>query len=418
VLALEFLHGNASWVWVVAQAVAALANAAVKLVTHLALVPSSAAQFRKVLLDLPPEFRQQLQGIIRASMLQQDSASSGLPTPPVLQPAFTNLVLPPPPTGILPPPPTSAHFSMRSASLPSQVSHNFEDEDEDDEWDDFQANDAPGSFAQPESAVGGETVEFQENFLNPSTSASTNPVEVEEEEKGALSELPLTINTPAQQANKEYEGSSISSDTLPETSQRWDAKDEHFQDTHTVSTLSNPTVSETASRIHGTSQPGDEDMWDSFESATGSQKPDVGDSQDFFGDDDIWDSSLPGDIVHNQKSNSRSQTGLKEISFDGGMHERVMRDANRNEIMESVTERDEPHRQVDDDAVEAWEEMVKSDRDNDFEDAAEVFDDKVEPEGGKEFSNFEEADSKMAVKANSEVAVTLTVENPTDVESK
>jgi hypothetical protein len=43
------------------QAVAALANAAVKLVTHLALVPSSAAQFRKVLLDLPPESRQQLQ---------------------------------------------------------------------------------------------------------------------------------------------------------------------------------------------------------------------------------------------------------------------------------------------------------------------------------------------------------------------
>ncbi|KAH9566013.1 hypothetical protein CY35_04G109200 [Sphagnum magellanicum] len=400
------------------QAVAAMANAAVKLVTHLALVPSSAAQFRKVLLDLPPESRQQLQGIIRASMLQQDSASSGLPTPAVLQPAFTNLVLPPPPTGILPPPPTSAHFSMRSASLPSQVSHNFEDEDEDDEWDDFQANDAPGSFAQPESAVEDETVEFQENFLNPSTSASTDPVEVEEEEKGVLSELPLTINTPAQQTIKEYEGSSISSDTLPETSQRWDAKDEHFHDTHTVSTLSNPTVSETASRIYGTSQPEDEDMWDSFESATGSQKPDVGDSQDFFGDDDIWDSSLPGDIVHNQKSNSRSQTGLKEISFDGGMHEHVMRDANRNEIMESVTERDEPHRQVDDDAVEAWEEMGKSDRDNDFEDAAEVFDDKVEPEGGKEFSNFEEADSKMAFKANPEVAMTLTPENPTDVESQ
>jgi hypothetical protein len=61
VLALEFLHGNASWVWVVAQAVVALVNAAVKLVTHLALVPSSAAQFRKVLLDLPPESRQQLQ---------------------------------------------------------------------------------------------------------------------------------------------------------------------------------------------------------------------------------------------------------------------------------------------------------------------------------------------------------------------
>lgn len=43
------------------QAALALINAAVKLVTHLASVPSTATQFRKVLLDMPAESRQQLQ---------------------------------------------------------------------------------------------------------------------------------------------------------------------------------------------------------------------------------------------------------------------------------------------------------------------------------------------------------------------
>jgi hypothetical protein len=43
------------------QAALALVNAAVKLVTHLASVPSTAAQFRTVLLDMPAEARQQLQ---------------------------------------------------------------------------------------------------------------------------------------------------------------------------------------------------------------------------------------------------------------------------------------------------------------------------------------------------------------------
>lgn len=45
----------------VVQAALALVNAAVKLVTHLASVPSTAAQFRTVLLDMPAEARQQLQ---------------------------------------------------------------------------------------------------------------------------------------------------------------------------------------------------------------------------------------------------------------------------------------------------------------------------------------------------------------------
>lgn len=43
------------------QAASALVAAAVKLVTHLASVPTSAAQFRIVLLDMPAESRQQLQ---------------------------------------------------------------------------------------------------------------------------------------------------------------------------------------------------------------------------------------------------------------------------------------------------------------------------------------------------------------------
>ena len=43
------------------QAALVLVNAAVKLVTHLASVPSTAAQFRTVLLDMPVEARQQLQ---------------------------------------------------------------------------------------------------------------------------------------------------------------------------------------------------------------------------------------------------------------------------------------------------------------------------------------------------------------------
>lgn len=43
------------------QAASALVNAAVRLVTHLASVPISAAQFRTVLLDMPAESRQQLQ---------------------------------------------------------------------------------------------------------------------------------------------------------------------------------------------------------------------------------------------------------------------------------------------------------------------------------------------------------------------
>ncbi|KAL2632357.1 hypothetical protein R1flu_017043 [Riccia fluitans] len=121
------------------QAANTLTATAVKLVTHLASVPSSAAQFKTVLLEMPLESRQQLQAIVKTSMSQQPSSSSlpapapvSLPPPKLFTPSASTGG-----TGLIPPPVSSSPLPKvaQASPQPAQV-ENFDDDD--DDWDDFQ----------------------------------------------------------------------------------------------------------------------------------------------------------------------------------------------------------------------------------------------------------------------------------------
>ncbi|XP_024396228.1 protein SWEETIE isoform X1 [Physcomitrium patens] len=298
------------------QAALALINAAVKLVTHLASVPSTATQFRKVLLDMPAESRQQLQSIIRASMAQHDSANPSFPT--ALPPAsIPKPVLPPPSSGFLPPPPASAQFIVRTSStaLTSQASLDFDDDDEvDDDWDDFQAHEgneespADSSMQPVEDQTEREASEPQASSPHPSTSTSTDLVD--EDVKEAM---------PAQKTGDD------TADSLVDSANRTVEK-EKLEEDSSVSSLSNSVASPSTSRVPETfpSEFEDEDdMWDSFESApviqSGAEETSAV-SLHKHDDDDIWDSSLPGEaeksqrdvepLVHLHGSNSLEGHGL------------------------------------------------------------------------------------------------------------
>ncbi|BBN09583.1 HEAT repeat-containing protein 5 [Marchantia polymorpha subsp. ruderalis] len=154
------------------QATNVLTAAAVKLVTHLASVPSSAAQFRTVLLQLPPESRQQLQAIIKASMSQQPSSSYvaapapvPLPPPKLFTPAITTSGL----AAIPPPSSSSLPRAIPAAPQPAQVD-DFEDDD--DDWDDFQDGSQDVTSSTPTPDVNMDS-DFQPFSPGPSNGTST-----------------------------------------------------------------------------------------------------------------------------------------------------------------------------------------------------------------------------------------------------
>ncbi|KFK41114.1 hypothetical protein AALP_AA2G087800 [Arabis alpina] len=137
----------------VSQEVLELRNVSVRLVSHLAQLPSSAVHFKDVLLSLPATHRQQLQDIIRASV-SQDSA---LLKPKSLVPPMDIKL--PAPVVATPVKVTSSVDMIKAETLstvPTSLSQastvesgnndendkeeeDDEDDDDDDDWDTFQS---------------------------------------------------------------------------------------------------------------------------------------------------------------------------------------------------------------------------------------------------------------------------------------
>ncbi|GFQ05127.1 heat repeat-containing protein 5b [Phtheirospermum japonicum] len=118
-----------------------LRDLAVKLVSQLAQIPSSAASIKSILLSMPTTQRQQLQDIIRASVVQDKNpkpiSSSG---PPLVIKLPTQ-------TGQNEENPS---FPLDPPKEPSNDSSaEDEDEDDDDDWDTFQSFPASGNGTVP-----------------------------------------------------------------------------------------------------------------------------------------------------------------------------------------------------------------------------------------------------------------------------
>ncbi|XP_010265191.1 PREDICTED: HEAT repeat-containing protein 5B [Nelumbo nucifera] len=131
-------------------------NNTMKLVSHLAQIPSSAIHFKDVLLAMPMERRQQLQDIIRASVTEDQNASQTKPTtsPPIIKlPLKTE-------QGI---DKCSQAFSLASFTTRSDKD-NMEEEDD---WDSFQS--FPTATESSANSKGDGTVEVPTLVDNSST---------------------------------------------------------------------------------------------------------------------------------------------------------------------------------------------------------------------------------------------------------
>lgn len=153
----------------VSQEVLEIRTATVRLVSHLAQLPSSAIHFKDVLLSLPTTHRQQLQDIIRASVSQDSSTLKPkslvppmdikLPAPVVATPekvtSSAPLVVK---AETLSTVPTSLN---QASTVESGTDEENDDEDDDDDWDTFQSFPAStnpeGSGSKTESVTEEET---------------------------------------------------------------------------------------------------------------------------------------------------------------------------------------------------------------------------------------------------------------------
>ncbi|KAH6784621.1 hypothetical protein C2S52_009580 [Perilla frutescens var. hirtella] len=113
-----------------------LQTIAVKLVSQLAQTPSSAASIRDVLMEMPATRRQQLQDIIRASVVQDKNPQPMTSTGP---PLVIKLPSQTEPIGVK----ISLPVALPAESNDSSV----EEEDEDDDWDTFHGEDEKGHSA-------------------------------------------------------------------------------------------------------------------------------------------------------------------------------------------------------------------------------------------------------------------------------
>ncbi|CAM6093367.1 unnamed protein product [Calypogeia fissa] len=179
---------------------APLRTSAVKLVTRLASVPSTAAQLKAVMLELRPESRQQLQTIIKASIQQQQQQPTGkpglptplppleLPKPSAASTASTSNgprpLFPPPSSSPLPPPP---------AEIKSVPEDGTEEEDDDD-WDDFQgtADDTSESAPAPhlpevDKEMTSEAKDVDEHITSEGNSSQSQALPTEYDEPGEWS---------------------------------------------------------------------------------------------------------------------------------------------------------------------------------------------------------------------------------------
>ncbi|KAF8399147.1 hypothetical protein HHK36_015012 [Tetracentron sinense] len=121
-------------------------NTAVRLVSHLAQIPSSAIQFKDVLLAMPVARRQQLQGIIRASVSQDQSATQ-------MKSTVSPLIIKLPVQRERSTEKDSQVYASASATTNSDKDSMEEEED----WDAFQsfpaASDAPTANSRVDSAA-------------------------------------------------------------------------------------------------------------------------------------------------------------------------------------------------------------------------------------------------------------------------
>ncbi|XP_030484965.2 protein SWEETIE isoform X1 [Cannabis sativa] len=126
-----------------------LRSTAIRLVSQLAQIPSSAVHFKDALLSMPLAHRQQLQEVIRASVTQDQNATQSKATPQSLE------IRLPVPTGE-----SGEKISQCSAPVildnkDSMVENKEDEEDEEDEddWDAFQSFPASENAAGPDSKV-------------------------------------------------------------------------------------------------------------------------------------------------------------------------------------------------------------------------------------------------------------------------
>ncbi|KAG4926167.1 hypothetical protein JHK87_051707 [Glycine soja] len=143
------------------QEVNDLRSTAVKLVSRLAQIPSSAIHFKDVLLSMPPLHRQQLQGVIRASVTHDKN-------PTDLKVPVLDIKMPKPSEG------TEEKHSVPSSAAVMQTDENDKEEDEfsEDDWDAFQ------SFPVSKSEDGDDSkTEYVAEGKDPSTVKMSSEIE-------------------------------------------------------------------------------------------------------------------------------------------------------------------------------------------------------------------------------------------------
>ncbi|OMO80110.1 Armadillo-like helical, partial [Corchorus capsularis] len=163
------------------QEVNDIRSTAVRLVSRLAQIPSSAGHLKDVLLSMPEMHRQQLQGVIRASVTQDQSTAPTKSAAPTLE------IKLPVPLEVRREENSNLRQQSEERDLPpsanpintnnSDMEEDEEDEDEDD-WDTFQSFPASKSSAEGDSVV--ENVAREPDPDENSTSSETTNVECSE----------------------------------------------------------------------------------------------------------------------------------------------------------------------------------------------------------------------------------------------
>ncbi|RYR59970.1 hypothetical protein Ahy_A04g017089 isoform A [Arachis hypogaea] len=140
-----------------------LRNTAIKLVSRLAQIPSSAIHFKDVLLSMPPLHREQLQGVIRASVVTHDKNPMELKVP------VLDIKIPKPSTE------SEDKHSAPPAAIAAHVDENDEEDDEfgEDDWDAFQSfpvsKNEDGDEPETEDAAEGKDPCLVESSSEPKT---------------------------------------------------------------------------------------------------------------------------------------------------------------------------------------------------------------------------------------------------------
>ncbi|XP_038720133.1 protein SWEETIE isoform X2 [Tripterygium wilfordii] len=136
------------------QEVNDIKSTAIRLVSQLAQIPSSALHFKDALLSMPVTQRQQLQEVIRASVTQDHSSTQTKPVTPF----EIKLPMPKDPLPSVNPLAPTEVTTREESPTPSVMQHDsksMEEDEDDDDWDAFQSFPATANAAGTESKVEG-----------------------------------------------------------------------------------------------------------------------------------------------------------------------------------------------------------------------------------------------------------------------